>query len=627
MITRQIGKVLRGKATPFQVFTACLLSCALAFVPGFSAGPALVVFLVLLLFVLNANLGLVVLVGAPAKLASLALLPVSFGVGKALLNGPLEGLFRWAVNAPVLAYFGFEHYATTGGLVLGLSIGAAIGLVIVSLLTAFRRKVAGLQEGSERYRRFTSKGWVKAATFVFVGGGKGKKAYSELLEKKVGNPVRITGLVVSAGVVAGIFFLGKQLAAPYLTSALESGLAEANGATVDLERAELDLRGGRLSLFGLALADPNDLSRDVFRARHLEADINTKDLLRKRLAIDSLVVSEAWSGVTRETPGERVGPPPAPSEVESEPAGDAKTIDDYVRDARVWKERLAQAREWLDRLSKSEEVAAGEKGETLEERLERQARESGYAAVVAEHLIEGAPTLLVSRLVVEGLSVASLGETLLDVRGYNLSTQPRLVDGGPRLEIRARDGSLTADLALDALSTDPAANRLRFEMRGLQVDRVAQSLRVGGQRPIEGGTLDLSLDGGWSGGRVGELDMPLRVLLHDTRITVPGQGSAPVEQFALPIALRGPLDDPRITVDDARLIDALVAAGAERLTRELRSRLDAEVSKAKSELSGQAERALGDLGDKVQEQVGSGLKDEAAKQSKGLLDRFKKGGS
>jgi hypothetical protein len=100
-----------------------------------------------------------------------------------------------------------------------------------------------------------------------------------------------------------------------------------------------------------------------------------------------------------------------------------------------------------------------------------------------------------------------------------------------------------------------------------------------------------------------------------------------VEQFALPIALRGPLDDPRITVDDARLIDALVAAGAERLTRELRSRLDAEVSKAKSELSGQAERALGDLGDKVQEEVGSGLKDEAAKQSKGLLDRFKKGGS
>ena len=53
-----------------------------------------------------------------AKILSLALMPVSFALGRVLLDGPTSGLFSAMINAPVLALFGFEYYAVTGGLVL-----------------------------------------------------------------------------------------------------------------------------------------------------------------------------------------------------------------------------------------------------------------------------------------------------------------------------------------------------------------------------------------------------------------------------------------------------------------------------------------------------------------------------
>ena len=45
MITRKLGAVLRGQATPFQLFAACVLGAMLGFAPGFALAPALIVLL------------------------------------------------------------------------------------------------------------------------------------------------------------------------------------------------------------------------------------------------------------------------------------------------------------------------------------------------------------------------------------------------------------------------------------------------------------------------------------------------------------------------------------------------------------------------------------------------------
>ena len=133
MITRKIGKILRGQATPFQIMMACVLGSLIGFTPGFMNGPGYLIAIILLLIILNANLGLALLMGSVAKAISFPLLPVSFATGRVLLDGPTQGLFKVIVNAPVLALFGFDHYAVTGGALVGLVLGIATGLIIIIL--------------------------------------------------------------------------------------------------------------------------------------------------------------------------------------------------------------------------------------------------------------------------------------------------------------------------------------------------------------------------------------------------------------------------------------------------------------------------------------------------------------
>ena len=61
------------------------------------------VLVVTALLVINANLGLALMVGGLAKLASYFLAPYSFRLGQWVLDGPGTDAARSAVNAPVVA--------------------------------------------------------------------------------------------------------------------------------------------------------------------------------------------------------------------------------------------------------------------------------------------------------------------------------------------------------------------------------------------------------------------------------------------------------------------------------------------------------------------------------------------
>lgn len=142
MITRKIGKLIRGNITPFQIYAACLLGTAMGFLPGIGQTPGLYLALLITLIILNANLflaGLFVLLG---MLLGDLLLPLSFRIGLWLIDGPLQGLFVWLVNAPVLAWFGFDYYAASGGLVLAVVTGLIGAFIISNALRALRCSLA-----------------------------------------------------------------------------------------------------------------------------------------------------------------------------------------------------------------------------------------------------------------------------------------------------------------------------------------------------------------------------------------------------------------------------------------------------------------------------------------------------
>ncbi len=78
MIIRKIGKIILGKVTPFQIIAACTLGAMIGFLPGFSQAPGLLIVLLVLLMILNANLLVATCVRFIARLLSLCLMPVSF---------------------------------------------------------------------------------------------------------------------------------------------------------------------------------------------------------------------------------------------------------------------------------------------------------------------------------------------------------------------------------------------------------------------------------------------------------------------------------------------------------------------------------------------------------------------
>ncbi|MEM0984083.1 MAG: hypothetical protein AAGI17_09055 [Planctomycetota bacterium] len=590
--TRILGKILLGKATPFQIALGAILAATLGFIPGPGQAPLLFVFLLLCLLVFNANLFFAGIVGTLSKLVSLVLIGAQFEVGKLLIDGPLEPLFRLLINAPVLAWFGFDNYVTVGGLILGPLFGGVVGFGIIKTLQSFRKKMADLDEGSEKYQKYANMPTVKLCCFVFLGGKKGKKSWEELATNRIGNPIRIPGVIVAVlllGVLIAAQFLLKDAAA---TGLLRDQLGRANGATVDLERAEVDLFGGQAKVVSLAAADPGELSRNTFEANTIDVNFSTGDLLKRRFTINEILVADALSGGERATPGELIGdaakPKPAPETDES-----SGTIEDYIKKAEEWKKRLAQLRDMIDRFrsARGEDPEAGpdtpEKKETLKERLAREAREKGYANVYATHLVEKTPKLTIEKVTIDGVRMQGRDGVSYDIDGAWLSTNPDLVGQTLSLQLVSSDDSTSGSFMLPPDIAQPPS--LTFKLNGLDADQAASLLAGFTEPPFKGGTLDLALDAKLDGSTI---QSPLNVTLKNSTVMLPGAGPTQVDALVIPLKLSGPLDNPAITLEPSDLSDALIAAGKRQAANRLTAELDKAVGDAIGDVGGDAAKSI-----------------------------------
>lgn len=580
MITRKLGKLLRGNATPFQLVAAATLGALLGFAPSLVQAPALYLILVALLLVTNANLGLALLVAGGAKLVALLAVPLSFQVGRFLLDGPTAGLFGALANAPVLAWCGLEYYAVSGGQGVGLVLGLGVGFACASLVTAFRRRMLAASANPGRMSELAAKPLARFGVWLFFGA-QAEGTWEQKLAVRVGNPIRVWGAALIVLLLVGFWFGQKPLASSLAHSGMQSGLERANGATVDLGHVELDLEQGRLAVNALALADPNALAQNLFQADALEADIDQADFLRRRFHVAKLVVREASSGAARAVPGERFAPPaePEPPTEESGPGLGDYSIEEVLAQYEVWNERLTQTRRWLEDLApeKPGEGAPSEaERESLAERLEREVREKGWFGVKQGDLIAEAPTFRLSQLEVDGLSLAALPGRVFDLRGSELSTHPWLLDASPKLELAARDGSIRFAFDLAPASRAGGNGAIQMSWKGLSVDAALAQLKLPGPAPLSGGTLDLSIDGAWDQGRIGVVDLPLKVTFHDTLLSIEGLKPTPLDALELQVGLSGSIDSPRIRFDKSSLTEALKKAGKAELARQVEQRLKDE---------------------------------------------------
>lgn len=561
---KKLAVLLRGNATLFQIVSAAKIGLMIGFIPESGSAPGLFVFLLALLVTLNANLFLAGIFLLAGKLLSLILMPVSFSVGRFLLDGPLSGLFEFLINAPVLAWFGLEYYVVTGGMFIAGLLGGVVGFLIWRALNDFRKMMAKAEEGSELWHKISSNKFALFAGWLFLGGLKGKKSYAELSQVGlVGNPIRPLGAVlVALLLVVGVmtwFFTGNLI----LREGIRDGLERANGATVDLSNATLDRAEGRLTLEGLALADPNALENDLFRAESLVADLSGLDILTKRVVLDRIEVSGALSGAERRVPGRLTQPRPRPPEPEE--TGEGKPLGDWVKEAEVWRVRLAQARQWYERIRPEPEEESTDPetpaGPTLEERLRQQIAAEGYPSVRADHLISQAPRLLIRELVVNGLDVAQVAGESFNINGLNLSTQPMLVEGQTLLQTKAESGKYEVSLGMES-----GVPTLDLTARDLDVDELRAQLKAPDNFPLAGGTVTLTTNSRFD---PAALDLPVQAAFRNVTINVPGAGPTAVENLTIPVKLAGTLDAPRVVIDSDALQDALLAVGKDQLVKRL----------------------------------------------------------
>lgn len=167
-LIRKLYKVLSSDASPSAIAFAVAFGIVAGCVP---VSSGLAVFMLLLTLVFRVQISAALLAWGLTRLLAVALLAPSFeSLGESLLERPaLEGFWTFALNLPVVAWFGLHRYAILGGAVVGVLLGAALFLPLRMAVVSYRRWLHDKVSQNKFFRWLTSFWFVKLLKFVFVG--------------------------------------------------------------------------------------------------------------------------------------------------------------------------------------------------------------------------------------------------------------------------------------------------------------------------------------------------------------------------------------------------------------------------------------------------------------------------
>jgi len=240
---RKILAIFRGGVSPVIIFLSIMLGFWFGIMPGFYGLHGAII---LLMLVLNIHTGMFLLSAGLGKALCFAAAPVLFHIGMAVQNY-VPGLVSFLASIPIVGITDFSRYAVTGGLVVGPVIGGIAGLLMARSVIRFRRMLLKLEEGSEKFRIWYSKGWVRMLDRILIGK-RAKDAKSMFTSK--------AKIIRKAGVVLAVLVLGGAAAATILVKDnmakdyAASTMTKANGAEVNLESLDLSVFTGAVSLSG-----------------------------------------------------------------------------------------------------------------------------------------------------------------------------------------------------------------------------------------------------------------------------------------------------------------------------------------------------------------------------------------
>ena len=553
-------------STPAQLLLVSLLGFIFGFIPGLSYAPLLFILTIFLVLILRVNIGLFVVIAFLAKVLSFPLEYISFTLGRWLLDGFTQPIFKAAVNTPVLAYAGFDYYLVTGAFVLSIILGVIFGMFLSKSYKKFVVKMAVMQIGGELYQKLTNKLIVKIGSRIIFGTNIATVDWEKIQAKKFRQPIRVWGLIIVMILIVAVAFAPKILETALVSNIIKQQLTKINGATVDYDSMNLNLGDAKLEIYGLGAADPENLHKDRFYAKSISASMDIKGLLTKQIALKNVVVD----GVRLEHPRFSTGTlyasesvaPIATSDEASQKAIDsikkAGANFEQVDIAKITKnaEKAADVaksiKSGVEILSNFKSSKTDENDKPLAKEVKYEAKAYGYVNVINESLRDQTPSFAIANMDIKGFKNDGVE---YDAMITNLSTNPALLAKPTQIHIQSTSNK-DVDLDLVMSNQDGIDNTVKFDLENLAGDFLT-GLTIKGVG-IDADSVNVSGIGTWDFSSVNNIafNIPMQLKLNNVGIKL-SQMKQRISDLTLKATLSGDLNNVGFGIDASNFKDLL----------------------------------------------------------------------
>ncbi len=334
---RNIFASLRGGEHPAEIAAGVCLGVFLGLTP-FGLHLLIPIFLML---VFRCSTGLAFFSMGISKGFYLMLAGPFYHTGFYLLNETelFDGLIRTLMQTPIIGFMGFNRYLLFGSYVVCIAASLVLFPLVYVLIKGFRshliewvKKPAFMQT----FIQSTVGSWVIWLCFGNPGDDEEEEAdetggigsYFGFLRLKV-----IGGLAGAGLLVFLVAFLGYGLAFTSLTS---SALSSASGVDVRVESASFSPFTGRMSIEGIAGADPSSEKEDLFQVDEVVMDLNMYRVLAGKLHVSEVSLNKLLLNVRRNEDGslniDQVQKPAEEKKKEKEKPKDEQTYTEWVKE-------------------------------------------------------------------------------------------------------------------------------------------------------------------------------------------------------------------------------------------------------------------------------------------------------
>jgi len=567
---RQIVGAFRGEAAPFMILLSVAAGFWFGLLPGFQG---LNVFLLALVLVLNVNIGIFLLSALVGKLACFAAAPLLYHAG-VWVHESLPVLLRVLSKIPIVAISDFDRYAVAGATVVGPIVGTVLGLLLAKSVQRYRQAWLRLEENSEAYRAWRSKGWVRFLDRILLGK---KTADIRGVLSRRPKYVRKAGVVAAALLVVGsglgIQFVQDRIARQHIAEAL----TQAYGAQVDIDKIDIKLLGGSVDVTGIAVTDREHPQNNKIAIGGISAAASWSNLLLGRLVLNNVALSAVTLDQPRATPGKVL--PRAEKKERSFtfdpsqynlPNVSVAELDSYFDDAKAIKERLKQLQEWLPQ-GRDKQAA----------KRERQVPEEYLAYLRARSPVSGMPRIIVQQLDLDKIVLPEeeFGNSRITCK--NISAAPDAARLPVKIEIKSLDRPTSIEIVFHHDAPEGGTS-----IKGVYGDVDLQRLqkRLSKKNPV---TFRRGMASGSIEGKAttDSIDLGLAVKTQNMQLDSTGDGvfgldpgvsseaMKALEHMDLKLRLVGPITQPRLVFDEKGMREsmgnALVAAGKGELAKRI----------------------------------------------------------